>query len=140
MLGFGAYVNTTCGLIEQNLLDFHNKPKEKASMRATNAIKYKLLRYEEYQAANITSLANSLEKFTQTISIGKYIRTRTRGPSNIRQIYSVLPRDIKRVAEKWRRHMKPEHIQIIQKTCKNVMKQLGYKDIMVDLGTQTITT
>ena len=142
MLGFSAYVNTTCGLIENNLLDFHKRPKEKASMRATNAIKYKLLRYEEYQAANITSLANSLEKFIgpQRISIGKYIRMRTRGPNKIRQVYSVLPRDIKRIAEKWRKYMKPEHIQIIQKTCKNVMKQLGYKDIMVDLGTQTITT
>ena len=141
-LEFATFVNTTCALIEQNLNDFNTKTIKNKNHLKINAIKYRLLRYEEYQAANIMPLATSLTNYIgpQRISIGDYILKRTRGPSILpRKNYSLVPRDIRKVNEKWRKYMKPEHVQIIQNTCKNVMKRLGYKNVMIDLGTQTIT-
>ena len=131
MKRFRTFVNATCTILEQNLHHFSNSD---GSRKDNHVIKYKMIRYEELRAANLTPLAHSLESFLgpQMISVKEFFLKRTRfkgGAIFIGNPYSVLPRDIEKVSDVWRKHMKYEHVKYIQDTCRSVMAQLNYKDI-----------
>jgi len=122
------YVQESCSLIQKNINHFKGK-------RTETRVKYKLFRYEDLLLQNLTLFGDSVERFlgfeSKNINVADYFYNKTRRPSsNFHDItFGTTSRNITIIINKWRMKMDFGFVELIQRSCAGVMRELGYSRV-----------
>ena len=132
----------------QRIQDFCNRINEnlKFVKTAKNFRNYLILRYEDL-AANVLPVVKSIFKATTGLNVTNHLEkwlvdnTRWSGSTDMLEPFRTTRRNSVKTANLWRKNISMHAVRLVEKTCKFVLKEAGYRVVKdeLDLRNQNVS-